>query len=68
VADLCVTFVIVNLERRRVMKVSTILHGTSMFCISENRHASAKFDFEKPGELSVVFLTPRRRLLFGATR
>jgi hypothetical protein len=68
VAGLCVRFIIVKLEWRGVMRLSAIVHGTSVVCISENRHASAKFDFEKSGELSIVFLIPRRKLLFGATR
>jgi hypothetical protein len=50
------------------MKVSAVVHGTSVFCISENRRAIAKFDFEKSDELSIVFLTARRKVLFGATR
>jgi len=68
VAGLCVRSIIVNLEQRGVRRVSAIVHGTSMVCISENRHASAKCGFEKLGELSIVFLIPRRKLLFGATR
>jgi hypothetical protein len=50
------------------MRGPAVVHGTYMVCISENRRVSAKFDFGKSGELSIVFLIPRRKLLFGATR
>jgi hypothetical protein len=46
------------------MSVPTVMHlCTFIFCISKNRHASAKSDFENSGEVSVIMLlTPRRQL------
>ena len=47
---LCLKFAVRKFECWGVMNVPTILHGTFVFIVSKNRHASAKSDFEKAGE------------------